>query len=152
MLSGISEDFGFFTVPKRMAPWAELIIIQLLVPQASFIGHLSGIISGFIFLKAINPMTSIMSLTRMIKYPITVLYSILLYMIHMDLISKPWESKNFWSSNTPLVCLSVNRILGGSTRYAELWRLISAPLEHSSATHFIICLVSFINKCWYLER
>ena len=148
----IAEDFGFFTVPLRMAPWAELIIIQLLVPQASFFGHLAGIISGFIFINVVNPFSSVISLTRIIKYPITAIYSVLLYLIHMDLVNKPWTSKNFWSSNTPLVCLSVNRVLGASENYSELWRLISAPLEHSSATHFFICLVSFLNKSLYLER
>ena len=147
-----TEDFGFFSVPLRLAPWAELIIIQLLVPQASFFGHLSGIVSGLIFIHAYNPFALLMSLTRIIKYPITAIYSVLLYMIHMDLIKKPWISKNFWSSNTPLVCLSVNRVMGARAQNVELWRLISAPVEHSSATHFVICLISFVNKCRLLER
>ena len=35
-------------VPARYACWVELILIQILVPQASFTGHLSGILVGLI--------------------------------------------------------------------------------------------------------
>eukprot|EP00245_Coleochaete_scutata_P000706 TRINITY_DN1081_c0_g1_i1.p1 TRINITY_DN1081_c0_g1~~TRINITY_DN1081_c0_g1_i1.p1 ORF type:complete len:326 (+),score=39.40 TRINITY_DN1081_c0_g1_i1:244-1221(+) len=37
-------------IPTRYAAWAELILIQLVVPQASFLGHLSGILAGLAFL------------------------------------------------------------------------------------------------------
>ena len=40
------EDFGFFTLPKHLAIWAELAIIQLIVPNASLLGHLAGILTG----------------------------------------------------------------------------------------------------------
>lgn len=33
-------------VPSKYAAWAELLAIHLLVPQASFIGHLAGILAG----------------------------------------------------------------------------------------------------------
>ena len=36
-------------VPARYACWVELILIQILVPQASFTGHLSGILVGLIY-------------------------------------------------------------------------------------------------------
>ena len=39
-------NFGLFFVPKKMAIWAELLIIQILVPNSSFVGHLSGIVAG----------------------------------------------------------------------------------------------------------
>ena len=75
-------------------------------------------------------------------------------MIHMDVLRKPWKSKHFWSSSTSLVCLSVNRLMGYETGKInmDIWRLISGPLEHASATHFVICLISFINKGRLLER
>jgi rhomboid domain-containing protein 1 len=38
--------FGLFSVPRKMAIWMELLIIQILVPHASLIGHLSGIVAG----------------------------------------------------------------------------------------------------------
>ncbi|XP_075221349.1 rhomboid-related protein 4-like isoform X2 [Lycorma delicatula] len=36
-------------VPSRYAAWVELIAIHLLVPNASFMGHLAGILAGFIY-------------------------------------------------------------------------------------------------------
>lgn len=33
-------------VPTKYAAWLELLLIQLLVPQASFLGHLCGILAG----------------------------------------------------------------------------------------------------------
>lgn len=39
----------FFTVPSKYAVWAELIVIHILVPHASFIGHLAGILVGIMY-------------------------------------------------------------------------------------------------------
>lgn len=38
-----------FTMPSKYAPWAELILIHLLVPNASFMGHLAGILAGLMY-------------------------------------------------------------------------------------------------------
>ncbi|GLC33964.1 hypothetical protein PLESTB_000823200 [Pleodorina starrii] len=38
--------FGLFQVPAAWYPWALLIFCQLLVPQASFLGHLAGLLVG----------------------------------------------------------------------------------------------------------
>ena len=35
-------------IPWSLTPFIELILIQILVPTASFVGHLSGIIIGFL--------------------------------------------------------------------------------------------------------
>ena len=35
--------FGFFTVPAKLYPWALLLFWQLLMPGASFLGHLCGV-------------------------------------------------------------------------------------------------------------
>ena len=37
-------------VPSRWATWVELVLIQLLVPGTSFVGHLGGILSGLAYL------------------------------------------------------------------------------------------------------
>ena len=37
---GAREAYFGFLLPVRWAVWAELLIIQLMVPNASFIGHL----------------------------------------------------------------------------------------------------------------
>lgn len=39
------------TVPAQFACWVELVLIQLLVPNASFTGHLAGILVGFAFVR-----------------------------------------------------------------------------------------------------
>lgn len=40
---------GFITVPVRLAVWAELVLVSLLAPNASFIGHLAGILVGLAY-------------------------------------------------------------------------------------------------------
>ena len=37
---GERAAYAGFLVPVRWAVWAELLLIQLMVPNASFIGHL----------------------------------------------------------------------------------------------------------------
>ncbi|GJP49596.1 hypothetical protein CLOM_g8783 [Closterium sp. NIES-68] len=44
-----SSVYGF-VLPTKYAAWAELLLIQLLVPEASFLGHLCGILAGLIYL------------------------------------------------------------------------------------------------------
>lgn len=52
---GISEerdrvqDVGGFRVPSKFAVWVELVMIHLLVPNASFVGHLGGILAGCLY-------------------------------------------------------------------------------------------------------
>ena len=36
--------FGLFTVPAKFYPWVLLVVWQLLVPQVSFLGHLTGLL------------------------------------------------------------------------------------------------------------
>lgn len=40
-----------FVIPAKHAAWAELILIQLLVPGVSFLGHLGGILAGIVYLR-----------------------------------------------------------------------------------------------------
>ncbi len=49
--AGTQYVMGFVPVPSRYACWAELVLIQLLVPRASFTGHLAGILVGLAFVK-----------------------------------------------------------------------------------------------------
>ncbi|KAF3423299.1 hypothetical protein E2986_07976 [Frieseomelitta varia] len=43
------QDVGGLRVSSKIAVWVELILIHLLVPQSSFIGHLGGILVGCIY-------------------------------------------------------------------------------------------------------
>ncbi|XP_069948206.1 rhomboid-related protein 4 isoform X3 [Cherax quadricarinatus] len=47
--SGATHYVHGFVVPAKYAVWAELIIIQIIVPKASFVGHLSGILVGLAY-------------------------------------------------------------------------------------------------------
>ncbi|RYY82164.1 rhomboid family intramembrane serine protease, partial [archaeon] len=38
-----------FQVPSKWAAWAELVLASLLSPQVSFIGHLAGILAGYLY-------------------------------------------------------------------------------------------------------
>ena len=38
--------FGVFNVSARLYPWALLVVLQFIMPQISFLGHLSGILIG----------------------------------------------------------------------------------------------------------
>lgn len=38
--------FGFFNVPVRAYPWAMLFLLSVMMPNISFMGHLSGILVG----------------------------------------------------------------------------------------------------------
>ncbi|PRP73882.1 hypothetical protein PROFUN_16476 [Planoprotostelium fungivorum] len=41
--------FGFFSVPSKWFPWLILLFIELLSPGTSFVGHLSGILVGLLY-------------------------------------------------------------------------------------------------------
>jgi hypothetical protein len=41
--------FGLFTVPTVVYPWIMMLVLQFAIPGISFIGHLSGVIVGFLY-------------------------------------------------------------------------------------------------------
>eukprot|EP00026_Physarum_polycephalum_P012451 Phypoly_transcript_12760.p1 GENE.Phypoly_transcript_12760~~Phypoly_transcript_12760.p1 ORF type:complete len:217 (+),score=11.92 Phypoly_transcript_12760:425-1075(+) len=45
---GMRNFFGF-SFPSRLYPWISLFIIQLLFGNVSFLGHLSGILVGYLY-------------------------------------------------------------------------------------------------------
>jgi hypothetical protein len=40
--------FGLFSVPTRIYPWVLMLLIQIMMPGVSLIGHLAGILVGTI--------------------------------------------------------------------------------------------------------
>lgn len=44
-----SHDIGGLRVPSKLAVWVELVLIHLLVPNSSFMGHLGGILVGCLY-------------------------------------------------------------------------------------------------------
>ena len=140
-------NFGLFTVPKKLAIWAELLIIQILVPNSSIIGHASGIIAGIIVAYLI-PITLYFPIKLLNESPLTLITGATLTAFHMEWVKRPWKTKAFWSSGTPLVCLSSNAVFVKG----EYFRLISGPLEHAGNVHFVICLFSTLLKLYQLEQ
>jgi rhomboid domain-containing protein 1 len=48
---GSSTYVGGIQVPTRYAAWLELALISLMTPNASFLGHLAGILAGVLYVK-----------------------------------------------------------------------------------------------------
>ena len=144
-------DFGLFSVPRQMGIWAELIIVQVLVPNASFVGHLSGIVAGIIVSHLIPAFLylTIQAPFRIFSLaPLTVICSGLLTAFYKEWLHRPWRTKVFWSSGTPLVCLSSNQVFAKG----EYFRLISGPLEHVGDAHFAMCIMSTAVKMYQIEQ
>ncbi|GAB1597285.1 rhomboid-related protein 4-like [Argonauta hians] len=53
------HSYAGFMIPFQYIHWLEVVMIQLMVPQASFIGHLSGILVGIIYCR--TPLMDIFS-------------------------------------------------------------------------------------------
>jgi len=43
---GPRSVFGCFSVPSSVYPWVLLLVLQLIMPNLSFLGHLAGILTG----------------------------------------------------------------------------------------------------------
>src|SRR5689334_12289551 len=45
---------GMIPVPSRHVYWAELLLISIISPNASFLGHLSGILAGLLCMAPLH--------------------------------------------------------------------------------------------------
>ncbi|XP_022152348.1 rhomboid-like protein 14, mitochondrial [Momordica charantia] len=80
VLSSQSESYTYFhglRVPSSHAAWVELILIQMVSPGVSFLGHLGGILAGILFLQlkhmnsGSNPLAILFrSLGRILSQPL----------------------------------------------------------------------------------
>lgn len=53
-------------IPGASTPWVELVLASLVMPNVSFVGHLSGILAGFALVKAVSTFTGLVHLYRSI--------------------------------------------------------------------------------------
>lgn len=51
--SGQSFIYGL-SVPTKYAAWLELVVISIVTPNASFVGHLAGILSGYFYVRCLK--------------------------------------------------------------------------------------------------
>lgn len=51
---------GLFAIPSKLACWVELVLISVLFPNVSFVGHLSGILVGVAFVS--GPLKALMDI------------------------------------------------------------------------------------------
>ncbi|GBG78251.1 hypothetical protein CBR_g26284 [Chara braunii] len=60
-MSGMTQRsiFGFFTVPAQWYPWALLVLFQVIMPNVSILGHLSGLLSGLAFATGVLSIISL---------------------------------------------------------------------------------------------
>lgn len=58
--AGMTMIMGFFPIPTRLACWAELVIISVLFPNVSFVGHLAGILVGLAYVW--GPLKAVMDI------------------------------------------------------------------------------------------
>lgn len=45
--------FGFFRVPTKYYPWILLVMLQVIMPNVSFMGHLCGILVGYMYCRGL---------------------------------------------------------------------------------------------------
>jgi len=146
---GERESFFGFLLPVKYAVWIELIVIQVMVPKASFLGHLGGILAGLVFAK--GPLGGISSLLRTSAFSLvplrlgTILVGAGVLAGHLGLIF-----------DHPLTgCVPTQSLHLSSWRQglslAGTQQLLLAPLHHLGHLHLAINLFSFIVKGRRLE-
>ena len=70
--SGNEQIMGLpIVVPSRYACWVELVVIQILVPNASFTGHLAGILVGLLYVH--GPLKYLVKILNRISQGISIL-------------------------------------------------------------------------------
>jgi len=142
--------FGF-SVPIRYAVWLELLVIHVIVPNSSFLGHLAGIIAGILFIQ--SPILRIFSLIspptiRSVfpSSPISLLLCAAQTILHFGLIPG-WKPR--------LGCLPTRQHMTTAFKKLstiQIKSMLSAPLHHMGTYHLIFNLISFFVKGRTLER
>ncbi|KAK1293981.1 Uncharacterized protein QJS10_CPA16g01804 [Acorus calamus] len=84
-----SDSYAYvhgLVVPSRHAAWVELILIQLFVPNVSFLGHLGGILAGILYLRlkgshpGSDPLSSLVrNLVKFVHWPLRFVRGLLRY-------------------------------------------------------------------------
>ena len=147
--------FGFL-VPLSYSSWLELVIIQVMVPNSSFLGHLGGLLAGVMFVK--TPLCSLLwlqpagreqqerrggqwdGLTNLLpSSPLTLLLCLLQVSLHLGLLPR-----------LPPLTGCVRTTLDLLDR-RNLTSLVTTSLHHLSSIHLTLSLLSLLVKGRTLE-
>ena len=153
--------FGFL-VPMKHSVWLELIIIQVMVPNSSFMGHLAGILTGMLYVE--SPLSSMMSSQQyQHQQP------------RRQNSSSPSLIRTLLPSNLVTlmlcgaqICLAVGKVpnlkpfIGclpnyqvdsiNLLRWKTVQLILLSPFYHQSFAHLLINLISFYMKGRKLEN
>lgn len=121
VLNAQSDNYTYvhgMILPARYAAWAELFLIQMFVPNVSFLGHLGGILAGLIYLqiKGFNsgsdPLSSVIrGVTGAVTWPVRYLRSLF----------RLEQRRGFGRG-----------IVGGDqTRSDEIWRCLACTFDNA---------------------
>lgn len=150
--------FGFL-VPMKMAVWLELVIIQVMVPNSSFIGHMGGILAGLILVK--TPLSSVLGLqpswqqTRVSSPNTSFIVSIIpsnILTILLCILQACLYLGVFPHLRPFTGCIHYLHILDSNNiSLNSLKTLFLSPLHHLSIVHLAINLMSLYMKGRVLE-
>uniref|UniRef100_A0A131YR13 Peptidase, S54 (Rhomboid) family protein n=1 Tax=Rhipicephalus appendiculatus TaxID=34631 RepID=A0A131YR13_RHIAP len=155
-------------LPAGQVVWLELVLIQLVTPNASLVGHLAGILVGLAYVYGvIAPVSDLVwnllgqqptRLTRPHYGPLgrrrepggllgampfgAILVSAALVALQADLVPRHWTRM----VNTP--CLASSLVIDH-----HQWKLLLIPALHTSAPlHLAYTVLTLLGLGYYLER
>ncbi|XP_065285389.2 uncharacterized protein [Dermacentor albipictus] len=151
-------------LPSGQIVWVELVLLQLVTPNASFVGHLAGILVGVAYVYGvITPISDLLwnllgqqpvRLTRprhdrrrepgrLASLPYgAILVSAVLVMLQLDLVPHHWKKL----VNGP--CVTSSLVIDH-----RQWKLLFLPALHSTEyLHMVYTVLSLIGLGFYLER
>ena len=144
-----SSYFGFL-IPMKYAVWIELLVIQIVVPNSSFMGHLAGILAGLIYSKGpVNGILSLLPLSSSSSIlpatPATFLLILLQTSLHFGLIPDLPPLSGCVPTRQHMTT-RLNRL-----PTSQIKAMFVAPFHHLSVFHLAINLFSFCMKSRKLE-
>ena len=150
--------FGWL-VPLKMAVWLELVIIQVMVPNSSFIGHMGGILAGLLLVK--TPLAAVLGLQpswqerRVSSSPTTSFISSIIPRSLLTILICILQACLFlgvFPNLRPFTgCIHYLHILDSNISLNSIKTLLLSPLHHLSVVHLLINLVSLYMKGRSLE-
>ncbi len=100
---GMTRVLGFIPVPMRLACWVELVLISVLFPNVSFVGHLSGILVGLAWVY--GPLRMAMDVPLSVvngTYPIVLTLSNIQHFVSRVVSTRDKVKPNTWTKQLSL--------------------------------------------------